>query len=206
MKIYDISMEIHEDMQVYKNKAEKKPKLTVVKDHTTGSSHESMISMDLHTGTHIDAPLHMIAGGSTMEYLHLENLMGKCKVLDFTHVDDCITAQALKEKVIEKGDFILLKTKNSYAEGFDFEFVYLEKSGAAYLKDIGIRGVGVDALGIERAQSDHGTHKTLLGQEIIIIEGLQLKEVKEGEYGFYAFPLKIKNAEAAPARVILVEE
>lgn len=88
---------------------------------------------------------------------------------------------------------------------FNFEFVYLDKSGAAYLKETGIRGVGIDTLGIERAQPNHETHKVLLNQNIIIIEGLRLEDIKEGEYTLYVLPLKIKNTEAAPSRAILIE-
>lgn len=205
MKIYDISMDIHEDMVVYKNKEKKKPKITAAQDHTTGSSYESFITMEMHTGTHIDAPLHMIEGGATMEGYGLESFIRKCKVLDLTDVEDRITKAALQEKNIVKGDFILFKTKNSFATKFDFQFVFLEKSGAVYLKEIGIVGVGIDALGIERDQPQHETHKTLLNHGIIIIEGLQLKEIGEGEYTLIAPPLKIRNVEAAPTRALLIK-
>ncbi|MBB6214433.1 arylformamidase [Anaerosolibacter carboniphilus] len=205
MKIYDISMDIYEDMTVYKNKLEKKPKIVVTQDHTTGSSYTSYITMEMHTGTHIDAPLHMIDGGETMELYAVENFVRKCKVLDLTDAEDTITKELLQRKSIEKGDFVLLKTKNSFTEAFDFQFVYLEKSGASYLKEIGIAGVGIDALGIERDQSDHETHKILLSQGISIMEGLRLKGVEEGEYILCAPPLKIRNVEAAPTRAILIE-
>ncbi|SNS58690.1 Kynurenine formamidase [Anaerovirgula multivorans] len=205
MKIYDISMDIHEDMMVYKNKQEKKPKIKVAKDHTTGNSYESVITMELHTGTHIDAPLHMIEGGTTMESYDLESFIRKCKVLDLTDIENRITKAALQEKNIVKGDFVLFKTKNSFAAEFDFQFVFLEKSGAIYLKEIGIEGVGIDALGIERDQPQHETHKTLLNHGIMIIEGLQLKDVEEGEYTLIAPPLKIRNVEAAPTRALLIK-
>ncbi|MDF2547635.1 MAG: putative metal-dependent hydrolase [Anaerosolibacter sp.] len=206
MKIYDISMDIHKDMTVYKNKEEKKPRITVAQDHKTGSSYTSYITMEMHTGTHIDAPLHMIDGGSTMELYDLEKFIRKCKVFDFTNVEDKITEELLQKKNIEKDDFILLKTRNSFVEDFDFQFVYLEKSGAAYLKEVGISGVGIDALGIERDQGGHETHKALLGQGIIIMEGLRLKEVAEGEYILCAPPLKIRNVEAAPTRALLIKD
>jgi arylformamidase len=205
MKIYDISMDIYNDMTVYKNKEEKKPKITVAQDHKTGSSYTSYITMEMHTGTHIDAPLHMIDGGRTMELYGLENFIRKCKVLDLMDVEDGITKERLEQKKVEKGDFILLKTKNSLAEDFDFQFVYLEKSGAAYLKEMGIAGVGIDALGIERDQESHETHKLLLGQGIMIMEGLRLRDVAEGEYLLCAPPLKIRNVEAAPARALLIQ-
>ncbi len=62
MKIHDISMPIHYEMTVYKNKEEKRPLLRTVQDHVTASAYESRIDMEMHTGTHVDAPLHMIDG------------------------------------------------------------------------------------------------------------------------------------------------
>ncbi|MGH2330418.1 cyclase family protein [Thermoanaerobacter mathranii] len=204
MKIYDISMEIQENMTVYKNKEEKRPKriITVGKGDVT----ESRISMDMHTGTHIDAPLHMIRGGDTVENIDLHKVITKCKVFDFTNISDKITSEDLANKDIQNGDFIIFKTRNSFREDFDFEFVYLDKSGAKFLKEKGIIGVGIDALGIERSQPEHETHKILLGAGIVILEGLRLKDVEEGEYFLYTAPLKIRGAEASPARAVLIKE
>lgn len=107
-------------------------------------------------------------------------------------------------KPIDEGAFILLKTKNSFHEGFANDFIYVEKSGAQYLKDKGIVGVGIDALGIERSQPGHETHKILLGAGIIILEGLKLADIAEGEYILSAAPLKIIGSEAAPVRAVLI--
>lgn len=199
-------MNIEEEMMVYKNKKEKRPKITVPRDHSNSSVYESMLTMELHTGTHIDAPLHIIENGATIDGYDVKNFVQKCKVLDFTKEEKEITKEVLQQKKIQKGDFILLKTRNSFVDEFDFEFVYLEKSGAAYLKEQKIIGVGTDALGIERSQPDHETHKILLNAGVIIIEGLRLKDVEEGEYMLYAPPLKIKGVEASPTRALLIGE
>ena len=204
VKIYDISMEIHENMTVYKNKEEKRPQHTITVQK--GDVTESRICTDMHTGAHIDAPLHMINGGDTIENLDLSKVITRCKVFDFTHISDKITREDLKDKNIEKGDFVIFKTRNSFREDFDFQFVYLEKSGAEFLKEKGVIGVGIDALGIERDQPEHETHKILFGSGIVILEGLRLKDVEEGEYFLFAAPLKIKGAEAAPTRAVLIKE
>ncbi|QOY34584.1 cyclase family protein [Anaerobacillus isosaccharinicus] len=202
MKMYDITVPIYEGMPVYKNKPEKQPKLEQVTNaHVT----ESRLSIDVHTGTHIDAPLHMINEGETFETLDLEKLVGACKVLDLSEVDGGITQDHLQRFDIEANDFILFKTKNSYDEEFNFEFVYLAECSAKLLAEKKIRGVGIDALGVERSQEGHPTHKTLFGSGIIVIEGLQLKEVKEGPYFMVAAPLKLIGTDAAPARVLLFE-
>ena len=206
MKIIDISMPIHHDMPVYKGKEEKRPHLKVQSDFTTGSAYETLLTMNMHTGSHLDRSLHMIEGGTKVESLDLEKVITKCKVLDLTEVNEKITAQDLEKKDIQEGDFILLKTRNSFEDILEGDFVFLEKTGAAYLRDKKIKGVGTDALGIERAQPAHETHITLLETDSVIIEGLRLKEVEEGEYFLFAAPLYIVGAEAAPLRAVLIQD
>jgi len=206
MKIIDISMDIDPNIQVYKNKEEKIPVFTLESTHKENSFHESKIEMNMHTGTHMDAPLHMIEGGKRIKDTVLEKLITPCKVFDFTNVSGGITKEDLETREIEEKDFVLLKTKNSLTEEFIYDFIYLEKSGAEYLKNKKIKGVGIDALGIERDQPDHETHKILLGNDIPILEGLRLKGVPEGEYVLLALPIKIPEAEGAPVRAVLLEK
>ena len=205
MKIYDISMMIHEEMMVYKNEEAKKPHLVFVKKIPADAINESTATMNLHTGTHIDAPYHMDEKGSTIDKVDLDRLLTSCTVLDLKKVTGGITREDLLEQPIKKGDFLLFKTANSFSDLFMPLFIYLEKSGAEFLAEKGIAGVGIDALGIERNQPMHETHKVLMEKGIIIIEGLQLKEVPKGSYFMCALPLKIKGADAAPARVVLVD-
>jgi arylformamidase len=160
----------------------------------------------MHTGTHIDSSLHFLQDGDTIDKLELDKVVTKCMVLDFTNVDENIAKEHLIERTIEKGDFILLKTKNSSMDILENEFIYLDKTGADYLKKRGVRGVGIDALGIERSQPKHETHKIILGAGIVILEGLRLKEVQEGEYLLVAAPLNVVGAEAAPVRAILIKQ
>lgn len=206
MKIYDISMKIHENMVVYRNKSDKKPLIWVAHDYNDSSSYESRIDIDLHTGTHIDAPLHMIQDGATVDTIELDKLVTNCKVLDLIYVNDCIKKDDLLNYDIKENDFILFKTKNSFDDNFNPEFIYLEKCAAEYLKNIGVKGVGIDSLGIERSQKEHETHKILLGAGILILEGLRLKSISPKEYILHALPLNIQNVEAAPVRAVLIEK
>lgn len=205
MKIYDISMSIHPGMMVYKNRDQNKPVIKTEKDYSTGDFYESSIWMNLHTGTHMDAPLHMIEQGDTLDGLNLNQVIRKCKVLDFTNIADHIMDADLSGEDIHKDDFLILKTRNSYQDYFEPNFVYLDKMGARYLKDQEISGVGIDSLGIERDQPEHETHKILLEAGILIIEGLRLKDVEAGEYFLFAAPVKISNTEASPVRAVLVK-
>lgn len=204
MKILDISMPITEDMNVYKDDPSKRPVITVVSDFTNGPAHETKIEMNVHTGTHIDMPLHMLENGQTIEDINLEKVLTKCKVFDLVHVEEKISAEHLSGKTISEGDFILLKTKNSFVKNPGKDFIYLDKSGAEYLAGKKVCGVGIDSLGIERNQPGHETHKILLSSEIVILEGLFLKDIEEGEYFLSALPINVPRAEGAPVRAVLI--
>lgn len=201
-KIYDISMPIYEGMPVYKNKPEKQP---VFQRNTQNYVSETRVSMDVHCGTHVDAPLHMVLEGETMETISLEQLVGPCRVLDLTQVRDGITADDVQSMGIQPGEFLLLKTKNSMDEAFNPEFIFVKADAAQYLAEKGVKGIGIDALGIERSQTGHPTHKTLFESGIVIIEGLRLQEVPPGPYFMVAAPIKLVGTDAAPARVLLIE-
>jgi arylformamidase len=206
MKIYDVSMTISKDMQVYKNLESKVPEFLVASNFDTGSSYETKINFNLHTGTHMDFPLHMLKNGKTSDTLDLSKLIRKVKVFDLTHLEDAIDQKDLQKLNISENDFILFKTRNSYEESFNFKFIYINESASIYLSSKNISGVGIDGLGVERDQKGHPTHKNLFEKNIIIIEGLRLKEVIEKEYMMYALPIKIKSVDALPLSVILIED
>lgn len=205
MRVIDISMTIREDMPVYRDAPAKRPVHTVERSMPPDGVNESALSINLHTGTHLDSPFHMIRDGWPTEFLPLERLITACRVLDLTHVQGKITREDLQDMHIRPGEFLLLKTSNSQHEKWREDFVYLEKGGAAYLASLPVGGVGIDALGIERAQPEHETHVALLEKEIIILEGLRLKHVEPGRYLLIALPVKIARADGAPARAVLVE-
>lgn len=206
MKIYDISMNIEPEMPVWKNRKERSPRFDILSDFDQSGkgNRVTQLTLDMHTGTHIDAPLHFINNGASIDKTPLKELVRSVKLYDLTAVEDHITKTDLLKFDIEENDFLLLKTKNSYCEGFDGNFVYLEQSGAKYLSDRQIAGIGIDALGIERDQDNNPTHLVLLRHGIVIIEGLRLARVKEGRYIMIAAPLKIVGVEAAPARIFLL--
>ena len=202
MKMHDVTGTIYEGMTVYKNKPEKQPKMN---QGTNGYVTETRLELDVHTGTHIDAPRHMVVDGDTFETISMDDLVGQCKVFDLTQVEDGISKKDLERFEIQKNDFVFFKTKNSFEDTFNFDFIYLAQDGAEYLSEIGVRGVGIDTLGIERSQEGHPTHKTLFAKKIIIIEGLRLKEINHGEYFMVAAPLKLEGTDGSPARVLLFE-
>lgn len=206
MEIIDISWPISENTTEYKDR--KTIKLNQINEYSKDGVSETLITIHSHTGTHVDAPEHFLGNNVTIDKIDLKRLIGKCKVLDLTKVEEKITKSDLEEFNIQKDDIILLKTKNSNlstTEKFDPNFVYLEKSGAQFLADKKIKCVGIDYLGIERSQPNHETHTILLKNDILIIESLRLKKACDTEYTFYCLPILMENLDASPARAILIK-
>jgi arylformamidase len=150
----------------------------------------------------------MLEDGENANLFFAENPFYKSKLLDLTEIEEKITAADLKEYNIEKNSFIILKTKNSqpgFLEKTPEKFIYLAESGAEYLIDKNIKGVGIDTNGIERSQSEHPTHKKLLAEKIIILEGLRLNQVPAGSYIMLLSLLKIADSDGLPGRAYLFE-
>lgn len=204
MKIYDISMEIHPNMPVYKDLESKKPTFKNVANFKDNSHYETDITMNVHSGTHIDFNLHMIENGETSSEAKIEQYISEARVFDLSYVLDSITKENLTNLAIRKGDFVIFKTRNSQDEGFNANFVFVSESAANYLAEIGIKGVGIDALGVERSQPGHPTHKALMAKNIIILEGLRLANIRSGVYTLIALPLKLRGLDASPVRAILL--
>jgi arylformamidase len=170
------------------------------------SNNLSAISMGAHTGTHIDAPLHFISNGKGIDRLSFDALIGKVRVLGIKDRDS-ISVNELKRYRIKRGERIIFKTSNSKlwkTNRFAKEFVYISNEAAKYMASLKIRTVGVDYLsvgGFHKNGSD--VHKTLLKAGICIIEGLNLANIKQGNYDLICLPLKILNSDGAPARAVI---
>jgi arylformamidase len=167
----------------------------------------SLLTCSAHIGTHVDAPMHFTDDGKTIDRLSLSDLIGEALVVDVTA--DTITAQELADIDFETYKRILFKTRNSElltSEDFTKDYVSLDYSAAALLVENGVRVVGIDYLSIETFETDeHPVHKLLTGNNVIIIESLDLSEIEPGAYFMVALPLKLKGCDGAPARVVLVE-
>lgn len=203
MKIFDISLPLNEQTITY-------PGTTPLKINPTRSSVTgsvlSEITMSSHTGTHIDAPSHVIEGGKTIDQIDLATFFGPCRVLDFPKIKKGINVSDLESKKIKEGERILLKTSNSNW-GFDkfYGYVFLTSEAAVYLAGLNIKLVGIDSLSIKkRGLQDNRAHSELLSKNIPIIEGLNLGNIEEGEYTLVAFPLKFTGIDGSPARIVLI--
>ncbi|MGA0875376.1 MAG: cyclase family protein [Bacilli bacterium] len=202
MTYLDISLPIHPGMMVYKNKPEKQPTIAVQNRLNEGGSYESTITFNVHTGTHLDFPLHMMKNGGTSTGFLPETLICKVRMID-CKMKDAIDADFLKKQQLKRGEFILLKTLSSHSDRFLDAFPYLTADGAGYCVSKQLKGVGIDSLGIERNQPGHETHHALMNAGILILEGLRLAKVKPGVYDMIALPLSIPNMDALPVRALL---
>lgn len=170
----------------------------------------SELSLSSHTGTHVDAPFHFVKNGLTLDKIGLNGIVGEAVLLNIQDTD-LVEAHHLEMKDIPKNSIVLLKTANSerYFNGqsFNTDYVSLSESGANFLADAGVCGVGIDALSIDPYKAkDAPAHNILLGVGVPIIEGLVFKGVEEGKYFLICLPLKVADAEGAPARAILLEQ
>jgi arylformamidase len=205
MATYDISMPIQSGMSVYKNKQEKQPIFSQQNRLAEGGSFETTITMNVHTGTHLDFPLHMMTNGQNSSQFDVHRLLRDVRVIDCGQLD-VIDETFLQSQHLKTGEFILLKTKSSQHETFLFDFPYLSKNGASFCVKKKIAGVGIDALGIERDQPGHETHQLLMKANILILEGLRLAKVPAGIYQMIALPLSIPKLDALPVRAILLSK
>jgi arylformamidase len=164
------------------------------------------LALGTHSGTHVDAPFHFIAGGATVDELPLEILTGKARIIALA-VRESVERADLEELDLRDDLRVLFKTRNSgqlRQASFQEDFVYLSPEAATYLVQIGIKLVGWDYLSVEKFGSkDFATHHALLGAGVVIVEGLDLSQVEPGEYEMSCLPLRIAGADGSPARVIL---
>jgi arylformamidase len=167
----------------------------------------SRLSMGAHTGTHMDAPLHFIRDGRSIDTMPIEATVGPARVLTISD-PQAIKVYELEAYAIQPGERILFKTNNSagawQSSTFVEDFVYISHEAAQYLAEKRVQTVGVDYLSVGGYRVDGPeTHQALLSAGIWIIEGLNLANVQAGLYELICLPLKMVGAEGAPARAVL---
>lgn len=210
MEIYDITLSISPSLPVWPGDPPVEVE-RVLKIEAGANANVSRINMGLHTGTHVDAPIHFLPGGRGVESIPLDILTGPAYVLCLPDMDT-ISASVLKGSAIPPHTLrLLIKTRNSLHwkredKCFITDFVGIDADGARFLVDSGIKLVGIDYLSIAPYKQSRPTHEVLLQAGIVIVEGLDLSEVREGHYILYCLPLKITGGDGAPARAILIKE
>jgi arylformamidase len=167
----------------------------------------TFLSMGVHSGTHMDGPIHFIHGASGLDDMPLSATIGEARVIEIADPRE-ITAQELRQHDLRSGDRVLFRTSNSprcwQADKFVEDFVHITQQAAMHLAETGILTVGVDYLSVGGFRSDGAkVHKILLDAGIWIIEGLDLSDVSGGRYEMICLPVKLHGSDGAPARAVL---
>lgn len=167
------------------------------------------LALGSHSGTHVDAPSHFLPGGSPVDRIPLDRLIGPAAVLDLPGDLALVGAAELARHDLRGHRRVLLRTRNSAApagKGFNRDYCALTADGAQYLIDLGVELVGIDALSIEPFGSDDfAVHHLLLRRGVVIVEGLDLSSISAGVYQLVCLPLRLQGLDGAPARAVLIE-
>lgn len=169
----------------------------------------SKLSLGAHSGTHVDAPMHFVRDGASIDRVPLEALIGRARVIEIPDSVQSIDAAELNRHQWRDAERVIFRTRSTLrgwmrSPKFHRDFAYIAPDAAQLLADAGIKLVGVDYISTEKfgAQAPL-THRILLGKGIPIVEGLALDAVPAGDYDLVVLPIKVGGHEGAPARAIM---
>ena len=174
-------------------------------DFVTGSSY----TLGAHSGTHVDAPMHFIREGASIDRVSIDRFIGPARVVDIPDNVQAIDAAELGRHDWKGAPRILFRTRSSLhgwltQPKFHRDFAYIAPDAAQLLADAGVQLVGIDYLSAEQfGAKAPRTHQILLGKGIPIVEGLSLGAVSAGDYDLIVLPIKVGGHEAAPARAVV---
>lgn len=192
MIIYDISPDI---MTARLYGADTPPRIEKVCDMGAGEEYNlSDITMCLHTGAHIDAPLHFVEDGESVDGLSLDKFIGKCTVAT---ANGPVTAQWIEKHMPWNCKKLLIKSGGNG---------YLMDNAVFEICRFDLDLVGIDSLSVGGQGNEARAHRELMYNGIAILEGIDLSKVEDGDYFLFAAPIKIGDAEAAPCRAVLIRD
>lgn len=202
MALHDVSIPVRPGMIIYRRNPGVEVERALSIDGGDGAN-VSRLTMGCHSGTHIDGSLHFFDDGTGVDALPLEVMLGRCEVVEIADPGEAIDGETLAGAGVPEGtERLILKTPNSRLwdlDEFTHDFVRLDGSGAAWVRERGIRLIAIDYLSI----GDHDAHVDLLGHGIVALEGLDLREIEPGSYDLLCLPMKLMDTDGAPARVLL---
>jgi arylformamidase len=206
-EVYDISATLGE-VAAYPGDQEYFREWTSRTENGTGCN-VSALTLCAHAGTHLDAPFHLMKKGKTLDMYSLERFITPAQVVSAEEADS-IQPSALQDLEIKNGEALLFKTDNSTRgllgkRDFQEEYVYLSMEAAQLCIASGVCMVGIDYLSVDR-YDDHPlpAHHCLLENDVLILEGIDLREVPPGRYLLICLPLRMKGNEASPVRAVLI--
>jgi arylformamidase len=210
-RLIDVSLSLGPDTLVWPGDPpiEVTPKLRIAHGDPANVSE---LRIGTHSGTHVDPPVHFVEGGAAIDELGLSRVAGHALVADLRDANAPIAARDLEALGLPDGlRRLLLRTANSelwrsLPVEFPSTYACLTPDAAKWIVERGIQLVGIDFLSIEeRGASGHPVHHILLENEVVIVEGLDLREAEPGEYTFLCLPLKVADGDGGPARALLIE-
>ena len=169
----------------------------------------SSYTLGAHSGTHIDAPMHFVREGASIDRIALDRLIGPARVIEIADSVQAIDAAELQKHDWKGASRILFRTRSSIrgwmtSPGFHRDFAYIAPDAAQLLADANVQLVGVDYLSAEQFGAPAPrTHQILLGKGIPVVEGLALAGVAGGDYDLIVLPMKVAGHEGAPARAVV---
>lgn len=208
MKIIDLTHPISSKMPVYPGT--EPPLLVNACTIDNQGFAEKKITLYSHTGTHIDAPAHLIKDSKTLNMYPINHFYGKAFLINLEHLENQnIDIKDLKpyQDTIGQVDFLLIHTGWSRYWGTDKYFSgfhVLSIEAAEWLSQFKLKGVGFDTISADKADSKNfPVHKTLLKNDTIIIENLtNFDKLPCKLFSFSCFPLKFEDADGSPVRAV----
>lgn len=191
MRLYDISQEVFSSAVYPGDPVPARQQLCAMEQGEVYNL--SAFSMCAHNGTHVDAPAHFIADGSTVDQIPLERLVGPARVITCKGEITADTARAILADGGEGSKRLLLRGG------------VVSDAAAKVLADGGVWLVGSDTQSVGDENAPAAVHRILLSAEVVLLEGLRLAGVADGTYFLFAAPLKLGGCEGAPCRAILAE-
>jgi len=207
-RIYDVSLTIHPDMPVWPGDPGVKIKPV---DSISGgdSGNVSVIHLSTHAGTHVDAPRHFIPRGIGIDGISPEVLVGRARLVRISSAIQSVDRKTLEKLDLKNVERLILSTRDSSLakeKTITPDYAFLSEDAAQYLVDKGIKLVGTDNFSIDEFHNNNQpAHHILLAAGVVILEGLDLIGIPAADYELLCLPLKIENADGAPARVFLKE-
>lgn len=207
--IIDLTHTIEPEMPVYPGTPS--PSMEAACTVERDGYRETMLHMVSHTGTHMDAPCHLLPGGETLDAMSPDRFCGNAAVVDVSHLGErgIITAELLRtrEEDLRSVEFVLFYTGWEQKWGkpdYFSAFPVMDEEAARFLVSCGLKGVGTDAISVDPVEAGHlPVHRVLLGAGMVIVENLRLQKLAgERRVRFYALPLKYRNADGAPVRAV----
>ncbi len=208
MHIIDLSHTIHSGMLTFPGS--EPPKLVPATTYEEHGYVENILTIYTHTGTHIDAPYHLLPNGLTVDQFDVEHFVGKARVIDLSHLASrVISLHTLQQYEAWLGeiDYLLLNTgwSNYWGDARYFtDFPALSAEAAEWLLPFGLKGIGIDAISIDPIEDNALTvHHILFKQNMIILENLtNLAALGDRAFLLSCLPLKLQDADGSPVRAI----